>query len=147
MILFLALLLTAQSPPEEKRLLYVASPGVRNYVEWGGKGVLVYDIDAGHKLLRRIASPFDDPDGKVENIKGIAACAATKRLYVSTIRRLACLDLVAEKTLWVRAYEGGCDRMSVSPDGAFVYLPSLEKEHWHVVDGATGDVVKKIVTN
>ena len=143
----LTALLALQAPADEKRLLYVASPGIRNYVELGGKGVLVYDIDAGHTLLRRIPSPFDDPDGKVENVKGIAGCAATKRLYVSTIRRLACLDLVAEKWLWVKAYEGGCDRMSVSPDGAFVYLPSLEKEHWHVVDGATGDVVKKIVTN
>jgi hypothetical protein len=132
---------------EEKRLLYAASPGIRNYVEWGGKGVLVYDIDAGHKLLRRIPSPFDDPDGKVENVKGICASAATRRLYVSTIRRLACIDLVTEKALWVRAYEGGCDRMSISPDGRTIYLPSLEKEHWHVVDGATGDVVRKIVTN
>ena len=30
---------------KETRLLYVASPGVRNYVEYGGVGVLVYDID------------------------------------------------------------------------------------------------------
>jgi hypothetical protein len=128
----------------ERRLLYVASPGIRNYVEWGGKGILVYDIDAGHRLLKRIASPFDDPGGKVENIKGICACAATRRLYVSTIRRLACLDLVTEKPLWVRAYEGGCDRMSITPDGRKLYLPTLEKDDWHVVDGATGDVLAKI---
>lgn len=140
----LLLLLLAQDVAE-KRLLYVASPGIRNYVEWGGKGVLVYDIDQGHKLIKRIASPFDDPDGKVENIKGI--CATTKRLYVSTIRRLACLDLLSEKWLWVKAYEGGCDRMSVSPDGRILYLPSLEKEHWHAVDAESGDVLKKIVTN
>ncbi len=130
-----------------KRLLYVAAPGLRNYVEWGGKGVLVYDIDAGHKFVRRIPSPFDDPEGKVENVKGVCASAATRRLYVSTIRRLACLDLESEKWLWVRAYEGGCDRMAISPDGKAIYLPSLEKEHWHVVDGATGEVVKKLVTN
>lgn len=131
----------------EKRLLYVALPGVRNYMEWGGKGVLVYDIDAGHKLLRRIPSPFDDPGGKIENIKGVAASAATRKLYVSTIRRLACIDLLTEKADWVKAYEGGCDRMSLSADGRFVYLPSLEGPHWNIVDGATGDVVKKLVTN
>jgi hypothetical protein len=116
-------------------------------VEWGGKGVLVYDIDKGHAFVKRIASPFDDPGGQVENVKGICASAATKRLYVSTIRRLACLDLMSEKWLWVKEYEGGCDRMAVSPDGKVLYLPSLEKEHWHVVDGATGDVLRKLVTN
>ena len=70
------LLLALAQDVAEQRLLYVASPGIRNYVEWGGKGVLVYDIDDGHRLLRRIASPFDDPAGKVENVKGI--CASTR---------------------------------------------------------------------
>jgi DNA-binding beta-propeller fold protein YncE len=128
----------------EKRLLYVASPGIRNYVEWGGKGVLVYDIDAGHKFLRRIPSPFPDPGNAVENIKGICASAATKKLYVTTIRRMACLDLVTERTLWMREYEGGCDRMAITPDGAFLYLPSLEKDHWFVVEGAGGNIVRRL---
>ena len=39
-----------------RHLLYVATPGIRNYVEYGGVGVLVYDIDAGYKFVRRIAS-------------------------------------------------------------------------------------------
>ena len=59
------LLLALAQDVAERRLLYVASPGIRNYVEWGGKGVLVYDIDDGHRLLRRIPSPFDDPRGQV----------------------------------------------------------------------------------
>ena len=130
-----------------KRLLYVASPGIRNYVEWGGKGVLVYDIDQGHKLLRRIESPFDDPGGRVENIKGICAHAKTHRLYVSTIRRLAAIDLLTERTLWVKSYDGGCDRMAITPDGAVIYMPSLEGPHWHAVDAKTGDVIKKLVTH
>jgi hypothetical protein len=29
-----------------QRFLCVAAPGIRNYVEWGGKGILVYDIAA-----------------------------------------------------------------------------------------------------
>ena len=36
--------------------------------------------------------------------------------------------------------------MALAPDGKVIYLPSLEKEHWHVVDALTGDVIKKIVT-
>ncbi len=131
----------------EQRLLYVASPGIRNYVEWGGKGILVYDIDADHRLVRRLPSPFDDRDGLVENVKGICASAATRRLYVSTIRRLASLDLLTGAVLWVKSYEGGCDRMAITPDGKWIYLPDLEKDRWHVVDAETGRVAKEIVTN
>src|SRR5881409_1218720 len=49
--------------------------------------------------------------------------------------------------LWEKAYEGGCDRMAISPDGKVIYLPSLEKDHWHVVAALSGDVIKKIVTH
>src|SRR5437773_6313415 len=59
----------------EKRLLYVASPGIRNYLEWGGAGVLAYDIDRGHALVRRIPVSYmdsKDPEGQApENGKGI----------------------------------------------------------------------------
>ena len=43
--------------------------------------------------------------------------------------------------------EGGCDRMAISPDGATLYVPSLEGPHWHVVNARDGDVVTKIVTD
>jgi len=64
---------------------------------------------------------------------------------VSTLESLMCFDLVAEKLLWEKRYEGGCDRMSISPDGKVIYLPSLEKAHWHVVDASDGKVLSKIV--
>ena len=132
------------SPAKERRLLYVASPGIRNYVEWGGKGILVYDIDRGHSFVKRIPSPFDDPGGKVENVKGVCASAATRRLYITTLSRLACIDLVTERPLWVKALPGGCDRLSITPDGKTLYVPSLEGPHWNVVDAMTGDVLKRI---
>ena len=134
------------APAREQRLLYVASPGIRNYVEWGGKGVLVYDIDRGHAFVKRIPSPFDDPGGKVENIKGVCASAATRRLYVTSLSRLACIDLMTEKPLWVQALDGGCDRLSITPDGKLLYVPSLEGPHWNVVDAATGAVIRKLLT-
>ena len=139
-------LVSLASPSAERRLLYVASPGIRNYVEWGGKGVLVYDIDHGHAFVKRIPSPFDDPGGKVENIKGVCASAATRRLYVTSLTRLACIDLVTEQPLWVKALEGGCDRLAVTPDGKTLYVPSLEGPHWNVVDAITGDVIRKLMT-
>lgn len=132
----------------EHRLLYVAVPGIRNYLEWGGAGILVYDMDDDHDLVKRIPVSYldekDAPGKAPENVKGICASAKTKRLYVSTLTRLACLDLLTDKLLWVRRYEGGCDRMSITPDGKKIYLPTLEKDDWHVVDAATGDVLTKI---
>src|SRR5689334_12007634 len=98
LLVFAALLTTAAvirpaARAGDRRFLYVAEPGIRNYVEYGGVGVLVYDIDAGYKFVRRIPSQAV-PDGAApENVKGIAASAATGRLYVTTIRRLMAFDL------------------------------------------------------
>src|SRR5215813_4310890 len=70
--------------------LYVASPGVRDLLEYGGHGVLVFDIDHGHKFVRRIASKGVDPTGKPLNVKGICASPTTGRMYVSTLKFLTC---------------------------------------------------------
>jgi len=138
---------STQEVKPERKFLYVAEPGIRNYLEYGGHGVLVFDIDHGHRFVKRIPSPGLDEKGQPLNVKGICANAATKRLYVSTTRTLICFDLITEKTLWENVYEGGCDRMAISPDGKVIYLPSLEKAHWHVVDAGSGEVIRKIVTN
>jgi DNA-binding beta-propeller fold protein YncE len=129
----------------ERKFLYVAEPGVRNYLEYGGHGILVFDIDHGHKFVRRIATRGLDEKGQPLNVKGICANVATRRLYVSTTKTLMCLDLMTDKILWEKSYEGGCDRMSISPDGKIIYLPSLEGDHWHVVEAMNGEVLKKIV--
>ena len=81
----------------ERRLLYIAQPGIRNYQSYGGVGVLVYDISDGYRFVKRIPT-WNVPAGQpAENVKGVAASARTGRLYVSTIRRLGCLDLRTEK--------------------------------------------------
>jgi len=131
----------------ERRFLYIAEPGIRNYVEYGGIGVVVYDIDKGYEFVKRIPT-FEPADGKPpENVKGIAACGRTGRLYVSTIGRLGCIDLITDRLLWQNALEGGCDRLAVSPDGALLYVPSFEGPHWNVVDAASGERLTKVVTN
>jgi hypothetical protein len=134
-----------KSSEPERRLLYVAMPGVRNYLEHGGHGVLVFDIANSHRFVRRIPSAGLDEKGKPLNVKGVCASASLKRLYVSTLRTLISFDLTTDKIVWEKPYEGGCDRMSISPDGKIIYLPSLEKAHWHVVDADSGDVIAKIV--
>ena len=128
---------------KQKRYLYVAAPGIRNYLEYGGAGILVFDIDNGHKFVKRIKTPASEM-AKPENIKGICGCAATKRLYFTTLTKLYCLDLVSDKTLWEKALPDGCDRMSIAPDGKTLYVPSMEKDHWNIVDGKTGDLITRI---
>jgi hypothetical protein len=128
---------------QERHLLYVAAPGIRNYLEFGGAGILVFDMEDGHKFVKRIATPASQRD-KPENIKGVCACASTRKLYFTTLTRLYCLDLVTDKTLWEKVLPGGCDRMAISPDGKILFVPSYEGAHWNIVDGATGDVIRQI---
>jgi hypothetical protein len=127
----------------DRHFLYVAEPGIRDYVEFGGTGILVFDMDHGHKFVKRIRTPASQE--KKRNMKGICACAATRKLYFTTLTKLYCLDLLTEKTLWEKTLPGGCDRMAIQPDGKFLYVPSLEGPHWNIVDGATGEVVTQLV--
>ena len=134
-------------PAGERRLLYVATPGIRDELQYGGHGVLVFDIDRGHKFVKRIPFGGLDQAGRPLNVKGIAASASTGWLYVTTLEHLICIGLKSERVHWEKSYEGGCDRLALSPDGKTIYLPSLEKDHWNVVDAEDGKVMAKIVTN
>lgn len=133
--------------PARQRRLYIAQPGIRNYQQYGGVGVLVYDSDRDYAFVRRIPTWKVPAGTAADNVKGVAASAATGRLWVSTIKRLACIDLATDRLLWDVAPEGGCDRLSVSPDGRTLYVPSFEGPHWNVVDGLTGQTITRIVTN
>jgi DNA-binding beta-propeller fold protein YncE len=137
----------APAAPASRHLLYIAEPGIRNYVSYGGEGVLIYDISAGYKFVKRIPT-WKAPQGQEpENVKGVAASARTGKLYVSTIKRLGCIDLLTEQMVWDKELEGGCDRMAISPDGKILYVPSFEGPHWNVVNALTGERIAKIVTN
>ncbi len=127
-----------------QRRLYVAEPGIRNYLEYGGHGILVYDIDQGYRLLRRIPGAGLDALGEPMNVKGIAACAATQRLYVTTLAKVACYDLATDSLLWERSYAGGCDRLSITPGGDVLVVPSLEKSHWNFLRGSDGEVLGRL---
>lgn len=145
---FLFQLRATPNAANEQHRLYVAVPGIRNDLQYGGIGILVYDVDAGYKFIKRIPTWTYAPGEAAENVKGIAASAPastkTGKLYVSTIKRVACFDLITEKKVWEKAYEGGADRLAISPDGKTLYIPSLEGPHWNVVDAATGEVITKI---
>jgi hypothetical protein len=103
-------------------------------------------MDHGHQFVKRIPFAVPDEKGAPRNVKGICASTDTKRLYISTTHTLSCIDLLTEKLLWTKAYDGGCDRMSMTSDGKEIYLPSFEKDFWNVVEAASGDILKRIET-
>jgi hypothetical protein len=114
LLLSLTLLAPAPTPAAtEQHLLYVASPGTRNYLEYGGVGILVFDIDNGYKFVRRIPT-WTAPDGKdVENVKGIVASGKTGRVYVTSLTHVIAIDAVSGKTIWDKPYQGGTDRLAI----------------------------------
>jgi DNA-binding beta-propeller fold protein YncE len=127
-----------------KHYLYVAVPGIRDYLGYGGHGILVFDMDNGHRFVKRIDTKGFHPDKTPSNVKGIAVSIPLNSIFISTLESLQRIDLTTEKIVWEKFYDGGCDRMSISPDGKTMYLPSLENKFWNVVDCATGDIIKKI---
>jgi DNA-binding beta-propeller fold protein YncE len=151
-IVFTSARVVAQSSSKKettavKHYLYIAVPGIRDYLGYGGHGILVFDIDNNHKFVKRIVTKGFHPDGKPSNVKGIAVSIPLNSIYVSTIESLQRIDLTSDKLLWEKKFEGGCDRMSISPDGKTMYLPSFENSFWNVVDCATGEIIKKIPVN
>lgn len=127
-----------------KHYLYVAVPGIRDYLGYGGHGILVFDMDNNHRFVKRIATKGLHPDNTPSNVKGVAVSIPLNSIFISTIESLQRIDLVTNKLIWEKTFEGGCDRMAISPDGKTMYLPSFEKDFWNVVDCATGNIIKKI---
>ena len=147
---FTALLFTqiaGAAEPAEKHLLYLSSPD-GSQPGGSGEGVLIFDIDDGHKFVRRIDVPIFK-----EGIRGFCPNAKTHRAFYSTTNHtLGCLDLETDKVVWEKKYPTGCDRAAVTPDGKKLYVPSgwwvgEGASEWFVVDAETGEVTKHIPVN
>ncbi|MGF7041905.1 YncE family protein [Mucilaginibacter lappiensis] len=154
-LLGIVTLLTAMSPvnkslnhrekaPLSGHYLFVAVPGIRDYLGYGGHGLLVFDMDNNHQFVKRIETRGFHSNKKPSNVKGIAVSIPLNSIYISTIESLQRIDLNTGETIWEKDIEGGADRMSISPDGKIMYLPSFENKIWNVVDCKTGAVIKKI---
>lgn len=148
---FLAAALAAPfAPPRAadtpvSRQLYVVCPGIRNYLEFGGAGILVFDTDHGHKFLKRIETAASKV-AKPRNIKGVVASPATKKLHFTTPEALYSVDLVTGKTEFEKEPPNGCDRLAATPDGGTLFVPSFEKDTWNVVEAVSGKVLAEIET-
>jgi DNA-binding beta-propeller fold protein YncE len=146
LLLAMAMALPAAAQ-QTRRYLYVAVPGAGNETEYHGVGILVYDIDNGHRFVKRIPTWPVAKGQQPEQVRGIAANAKTKRLFISTVKRLAAFDLVTEKIVWEKAYDGTCcDRLALSPDGATIYAPAFGAPKWYVIDAASGSLLATIPT-
>lgn len=143
-LLAIALIVATSAGYGQGRYLYVATPGIRDYLGYGGHGILVFDINNNHRFVKRIPTRGLHPNGKPSNVKGIAVSIPLNSIYVSTLESLERIDLTTDSVIWEKVFEGGCDRMAISPDGLTMYLPSLENSWWNVVDCKTGATIKKI---
>jgi len=143
--LFFPLSAIPSGEPPLKRYLYLSTPDGAQSEGRSGTGILIFDIDDGHKLSRRIEIPIFK-----EGLRGFTGSAATHCVYYSTQnRRLGCFDLETEKVLWDRQYEAGCDRSSITLDGKKIYAPtgwwySGEDSGFLVIDARTGEKLKRI---
>ncbi|HET8548060.1 MAG TPA: hypothetical protein VFL57_08650 [Bryobacteraceae bacterium] len=114
-----------------ERLLYVADKS----------GVSIYDINDGHKFVRK----FEVPD--TAEYKGISASVQLGKLYLTSNLKdeLVCVDLATETVEWRRHYSDGyVDSQAITPDGKTLYVPLRNGDSWWVIDAATGDVKAKI---
>jgi DNA-binding beta-propeller fold protein YncE len=124
-------------------LVYAVVPGRQNDIGYGGVGILVFDAARNFRFVKRIPTWEYTAAQYPENVKGVAVSVPLGLIYVSTIRRIAAFDLTTEKKVWEQTYDGNCcDRMAISPDGTMLYVPSLEKTNWYVVDAKTGAQIK-----
>jgi hypothetical protein len=132
--------------PNVGHYLYVAVPGTdADLMDHSAPGILVFDIDNGHTFVRRISPLAKAAIKPGELVRGIAAHPGTRRLYLSTVERLAAIDLATERVVWEKSYdEHCCDRLDVSPDGRTIYAPAFGKPAWYVINALDGQLITTI---
>lgn len=113
---------------QHQRLLYVAEDHGLVYV---------YDIDDGHRLLRKFEVPGTG------SYKGISADPIRGKLYLSSYvgDQFVCVDLKTEKTDWSIPVDGYPDSQAITPDGKYIYLPKRHGRGWDVIDADLKKVV------
>jgi hypothetical protein len=96
--------------------------GNPKYIENGGVGISVFDIDDGYKFVKRF------PPGKYlrqrrmsnyccERQDGHRLCLDDRRISPQRSQREEALG---------QSLRSGCDRLAISPDGSLLYVPQFE---------------------
>jgi DNA-binding beta-propeller fold protein YncE len=113
------------------------------------RGLDVYDIAAGHRLVLHLDLP------QAHAMRGVAASASTHRLFLSVGGNggangngsVVAIDLLTNRVVWRRSYPTGTDGLAVTPDGSRLYIPVGEHtmdDRWQVADAHTGKVIAEI---
>jgi hypothetical protein len=132
----------APTPSSAPRSLYAVNESANDR-----GSIAVYDIDAGHRLIKTIQTV-----SSVGDVRGVAISAVTGKLYVAYQDVLGagmiyCLNVYDDTILWNRVVSPGVDRLAINPDGQLLYVPTWEggsADYINVLDANTGDVVRKV---
>jgi DNA-binding beta-propeller fold protein YncE len=118
-----------------------------------GHRIDVYDVDKSHTLLRSITPRLNGRDLLDSRCRGIAAHAASRRLYFtdSDQSNVVAMDLVSEQVLWERRLgKSECDhpdRLSVTVDGRALYVPCKLSDSMLVLDTEDGSTIRTHTVN
>lgn len=120
------------APSTLERRLYVSDKS----------GVSIYDIDHGHKLLRRIDLPGTGA------YKGIGASVPLGLLYLTSNVEddLLAVDLASEKVVWRKKLGKYADSFYLTPDGQKLWVPYRDEISWRVVRASNGEVLGQVDT-
>jgi hypothetical protein len=108
--------------------------------------ISVYDISAGHSLVKKISTVVD-----VDDVKGVVA-NKDGRLYVAYrthtgVGMIFCLNVYDDTVLWNRAIDPDVDRLAIDPTGRLLYVPTWEgrpTDFINVLNAGNGDVVRRL---
>jgi DNA-binding beta-propeller fold protein YncE len=129
-------------PLAAARSLYVVSQAAADR-----GSVSIYDIEAGHRLVKTIGTVPN-----VGDVRGVAVSAVTGKLYVAYqdvagAGMVYSLNIYDDTILWNKAVSPGVDRLAINPNGELLYVPTWEggsADYINVVDANTGDVVRQV---
>ncbi|MCI0627443.1 MAG: hypothetical protein L0387_38320 [Acidobacteria bacterium] len=143
--IFLSIVVMGFGQSPTKRYLYMSTPDASQKEGRAGNGILIFDIDSGHKFVRRINIPIFE-----EGIRGFTGNLKTHSVYFSTSnRRVGAFDLEKDQVVWEKTYEVGSDRSSITLDGKKIYVPTgwwdkAEDGGLLVVNAKNGELIKRI---
>ena len=106
----------------------------------------VYAIDDSHREVKTITTVPG-----VRDCRGVCASAETGMFYLAhqnaTGGHVVAVDLYTDEVVWERSFQPGADRLSCTPDGQKLYVPSNESftaDILFVVDALSGDELTRI---
>jgi DNA-binding beta-propeller fold protein YncE len=106
----------------------------------------VYAIDDSHREVKTITTVSG-----VHDCRGVCASAETGMFYLAhqneTGGHVVAVNLYTDEVVWERSFQPGADRLSCTPDGQKLYVPSNEAftaDILFVVDALSGDELTRI---